>query len=278
MRAIDMHVHVPRQPGFPDTAVDAQLRRYFRIKKAPADVDEMASMYRDWDILGVVYSLATGDPGDTNDYIGEIVRRFPDQFVGFATVDPLGDGASVRELERAVRELGLRGLKLHPIHLGFFPNDTRVYPLYESCTALGVPVLFHSGFAASGAGAPGGGGLKLKYAAPIPGMDDVAADFPQLDVIMAHPAWPWVEEQIAVALHKPNVFIDLSGWAPRYIPQALISEANSRLQDKVLFGSDFPYMPPDRWLGEFDELPVLDEVRPKILLENARRVLKLGQR
>ena len=132
---------------------------------------------------------------------------------------------------------------------------------------LDVPVLFHSGFAGAGIGMPGGGGMKLKYAAPIPHIDDIAADFPGLTVIMAHPAWPWVEEQIAVALHKPNVYIDLSGWAPRYIPQQLIHEANTRLQDKVLFGSDFPYLPPDRWLSGLRPTRIRDEVRPKILLE-----------
>ena len=117
--------------------------------------------------------------------------------------------------------------------------------------------------------------MKLKYAAPIPHVDDIAADFPDLTIIMAHPAWPWVEEQIAVALHKPNVYLDLSGWAPRYIPQALIDETNTRLQDKVLFGSDFPYLPPDRWLSGFEQLDIRDDVRPKVLLENARRVLRL---
>ena len=122
---------------------------------------------------------------------------------------------------------------------------------------------------------PGGGGMKLKYAAPIPHVDDIAADFPDLTIIMAHPAWPWVEEQIAVALHKPNVYLDLSGWAPRYIPQALIDETNTRLQDKVLFGSDFPYLPPDRWLSGFDRLEIREDVRPKVLLENAKRVLNL---
>jgi predicted TIM-barrel fold metal-dependent hydrolase len=147
--------------------------------------------------------------------------------------------------------------------------------LYAKCSELGVPVLFHTGFGAAGAGLPGGGGLKLKHAAPIPGIDDVAADFPDLTVIMAHPAWPWVEEQIAVALHKPNVFLDLSGWAPKYIPEPIIRETNTRLRDKVLFGSDYPYMPPGRWLSEFEELPIRDEVRGKVLLDNARRALGL---
>ena len=181
--------------------------------------------------------------------------------------------AAVEEVERAVTDLGLRGLKLHPIHQAFHPNDERFYSLYRKCVDLGVPVLIHTGFAAAGLGMPGGGGLKLKYGAPIPGVDDVAADFPDLTIVMAHPAWPWVEEQIAVALHKPNVYIDLSGWAPRFIPEALVRETNTRLQDKVLFGSDFPYLTPDRWLKGFEGLPIDDEVRPKVLVENARRVL-----
>lgn len=279
MRAIDMHVHIPRQPGLPDMVIEDSLRNYFRLDDPPRLAEELYTRYSEWDILGVVFSVdaetVTGDRPDTNDYVAELVNAHPEQFIGFATVDPWKEDHAVAELERAVTELGLKGLKLHPIHQAFFPDDTRFYPLYEKCVELEIPVLFHSGFAAAGIGMPGGGGMKLKYSAPIPYMDDVAADFPGLTVIMAHPAWPWVEEQIAVALHKPNVYIDLSGWAPRYIPQALINETNTRLQDKVLFGSDFPYLPPDRWLAGFDQLEIREEVRPKILLENAKRILRL---
>lgn len=281
MRAIDMHVHVPRQPGLPEIEVESHLRSYFRVKSAPGDPAAMAATYRDLDVLGVIFSVdtetSTGEPPDTNDYVAGIARRYPEQFIGFASVDPWKGSDAVRELERSVTELGLRGLKLHPIHQAFTPNDTRFYPLYEKCAELGVPVLVHTGFAAAGAGTHGGGGLKLKHAAPIPGIDDVAADFPGLTVVMAHPAWPWIDQQIAVALHKPNVYMDLSGWAPKYIPETLVREADTRLRDKVLFGSDFPYLPPDRWLREFEDLPMRDEVRPKILLENARKVLGLNE-
>ena len=279
MQAIDMHVHPPRQPGLPEVEMDPHLRRYFRVKWVPQDADEMAAKYREWDILGVIFTVdsetSTGEPPDTNDYVAGIVRKYPEQFIGFAAVDPWKGKWAVDEVDRSVNELGLRGLKLHPVHQAFFPNDTRFYPLYEKCAELGVPVLVHTGFAGAGAGMPGGGGFKLKYSAPIPGIDDVAADFPELTIIMAHPAWPWVDEQIAVALHKPNVYIDLSGWAPRYIPPALVREANTRLRDKMLFGSDFPYLSPDRWLQEFEALEIRDDVRPKVLLENAKKVLGL---
>ena len=195
MRAIDMHVHVPRQPGLPEIEIEEHLRSYFRLKSAPEDADEMAATYRDLDLLGVIFSVdtetTTGEAPDSNDYVADIVRKYPEQFIGFATVDPWKGKAAVLEVERSVTELGLKGLKLHPIHQAFFPNDTRFYPLYQKCADLGAPVLLHSGFGAAGAGMPGGGGLKLKYAAPIPGIDDIAADFPDLTIIMAHPAWPW---------------------------------------------------------------------------------------
>jgi predicted TIM-barrel fold metal-dependent hydrolase len=93
---------------------------------------------------------------------------------------------------------------------------------------------------------------------------------------MAHPAWPWIDEQIAVALHKSNVYLDLSGWMPRFIPEPLIRETNTRLQDKVMFGSDYPFIQPDRWLHDFNNLEIREQVLPKVLIENARRVLKLA--
>ena len=259
--------------------IEEGLRAMFRMRDDPPDPDGMAKIYRDLDVLGVIFSVdsqsATGDVPDTNDYVAEISSSHPEQFIGFASVDPHKGEWAVEEVERSVRELGLKGLKLHPIHQAFFPSDEAFRPLFDKCEELGVPVLIHSGYAAAGAGTPGGGGFKLKYARPIPYVDDLAADHPDLTIIMAHPAWPWVDEQVAVALHKPNVYIDLSGWAPRYIPRELIREANTRLQNKVLFGSDYPYMPPSRWLQEFEELEMRDGPRQKILLDNAKRVLGL---
>ena len=279
MRAIDIHAHVPREPGLEEFGIEQGLRAMFRMREDPPDPDGMAKIYRDLDVLAVIFSVdsqtATGDVPDSNDYVAEIAARHPEQFIGFASVDPHKGEWAVQELERSVKELGLKGLKLHPIHQAFFPNDDAFRPLFDKCEELGVPVLIHSGYAAAGAGTPGGGGFRLKYARPIPYIDDLAADHPDLTIIMAHPAWPWVDEQVAVALHKPNVYIDLSGWAPRYIPRELIREANTRLQDKVLFGSDYPYMPPSRWLQEFEGLEMRDGPRQKILLDNAKRVLGL---
>ena len=280
MRAIDVHVHVPLEPGVSETWLDEEERRYFKAPPPPT-VEEMYQRYVDLDLFAVIFAVddetISGVKGSSNDWVASIVAKHPDRFMGFATVDPWKGRMALQEVERAVKELGLKGLKLHPTMQAFFPNDPKFYPLWEKCAELGIPALFHTGHSGRGSGLPGGGGLKLKYAEPIPYIDDVAADFPQLTIIMAHPGWPWQDEQLSVCLHKANVYIDLSGWAPKYFPQSLITYGGSLLQDKVLFGSDYPVLTPDRWLREFDAVvPWKQEVKQKALLENAKRVLKLG--
>jgi predicted TIM-barrel fold metal-dependent hydrolase len=278
MRAIDVHVHVPEPKGDPGAEERQQVASYFRASSLPQSPDEMYEKYKSLDLMGIIFSIdsetRSGDRYVGNDYVAGVVRKYPEQFIGFASVDPWKGAIAVQELERAVNELGLRGLKLMPITQAFFPNDERFYPLWEKCAELGVPALFHTGQTGIGAGTPGGGGLKLKYSQPLY-LDDVAADFPNLTIIMAHPAVPWQEEQLSVALHKANVYIDLSGWSPKYFRPVLIQYANTILQDKVLFGSDYPLIQPDRWLEDFERLDIKEEVRRKILLENARKLLKI---
>jgi predicted TIM-barrel fold metal-dependent hydrolase len=279
MRAIDIHTHVPNPPGSGSSATQEQMARYFGTNQR-GSIEEMYETFTQMDIFAVIFGVdaetTSGARYTGNDYTASIVQRYPDRFMGFASVDPHKGKAAVIEMERSVKELGLRGLKLHPISQAFFPNDIRFYPLWEKCAELGVPVLFHTGQTAVGAGLPGGGGLKLKYAQPIH-MDDVAADFPTLNIIMAHPGVPWQEEQLSIALHKPNVFIDLSGWSPKYFRPILVQYANSILQDKVLYGSDFPALTPERWLRDFEGLELKPEVRQKILLDNAKKLLKIEE-
>ena len=178
-------------------------------------------------------------------------------------------------MQRAITELGLIGAKFHPGIQGFYPNDKQFYPLYEKITELGVPALFHTGTNGLGAGTPGGMGVRLDYTRPI-FLDHVAADFPELTIIGAHPAWPWHDEMLAIIGHKSNVFMDLSGWSPKYVPKAIMDEARTRLQDRILFGSDYPFIMPQRWLADFDSLEGFSPVvRQKILHDNAARVLRL---
>jgi predicted TIM-barrel fold metal-dependent hydrolase len=134
-----------------------------------------------------------------------------------------------------------------------------------------LPVLFRTGHSGIGAGLPGGGGIRLKYGNPIH-IDDVAVHFPDLPIILAHPSFPWQDEAISVCLHKPTVYIDLSGWSPKYFSPT----PDTLLKTKVLFGSDYPLMTPDRWLADFEKIAIRHEVRPLILRQNAMRLLQLS--
>jgi predicted TIM-barrel fold metal-dependent hydrolase len=277
MKAIDIHVHFSTAEGRRKSGYygDA-LETYFKTKLEVLTEEEMAKVYQDLDIMGVL--LPTDDESVSgirpisHEYVAEMVRRFPDTFIGFAGVDPWKGKAAIEELERAVKELGLRGAKFQQAAQEFFPNERRFYPLWEKCVELKIPVLFHCGTTGLGAGMPGGLGIKLKYIDPLP-IDDVAADFPELTIICAHPAWPWTDMSIAIAIHKANVYVDLSGWSPKYFPPQLTRDVNSRLQNKALFGTDYPFIKPDRWLRDFEQLDLKPEVRQKVMLENAKRVL-----
>jgi predicted TIM-barrel fold metal-dependent hydrolase len=180
----------------------------------------------------------------------------------------------VREARRLIAEHGVRGFKFHPTAQGFFPNDPMAYPLYEVIAEARLPVVFHSGHSGIGTGMRGGGGLRLKYSNPIH-VDDVAVDFPDMPIIIAHPSWPWQDEALSVCLHKPNVYIDLSGWSPKYFAPQLVQYANTQLKQKVLFGSDFPLITPDRWMADFEKIDAKPEVRPLVLKDNAARLLGL---
>ena len=204
----------------------------------------------------------------------EAARANPDVLIPFGSVDPHKGKLAVREATELI-EAGVRGFKFHPNTQAFWPNDPAWFPLYDVIASAGLIALFHSGTTGIGAGMPGGGGVRLKYSNPM-AVDDVAAEFPGLDIILAHPSFPWQEEALAISVHKPNVYIDLSGWSPKYFPEILIQYINTRLRDKMLFGSDFPLITPDRWLADFEKLPIRDEVRPLVLKENAVRLLELG--
>lgn len=252
--------------------------RYFRTKIPVRTVDEMASEFANNDVFAILFAwdaeTATGLPAVTNEYIAEIVATHPDRFRGFASVDPHKGAEAVDELERAVRDLGLIGLKTQAGAQNFRPDDHAFYPLWEKASELEIPVLFHVGTTGLGAGTAGGMGVKLDNMRPIY-VDTVAADFPDLNIIAAHPAWPWQDEMIAVAVHKANIWIDLSGWSPRYFSESLVREMKTRLQDRVLFGTDYPFITYEKWISAFDELEITDEIREKILKLNAAKLLNL---
>jgi predicted TIM-barrel fold metal-dependent hydrolase len=277
--AIDVHVHLWEQQEDRDEQSDTVLataRDLFGTETGPSPtVEETVEYFRSRNMACVLLNVddetVTGRRGVTGADVVEAAVEHPDVLIPFASVDPWRGKAAIDEAE-ALISAGVRGFKFHPPCQAFFPNDERFYPLYEVIAAAELPALFHTGQTAIGANLPGGGGLKLKYANPIY-LDDVAADFPDMPIIMAHPSVPWQDEALAVALHKPQVYIDLSGWSPKYFPPQLVHYSNTLLKHKVLFGSDFPLLTPDRWLEEFERAPFRDEVRPLILKENAARLL-----
>jgi hypothetical protein len=280
--AIDMHVHLPTV-SFLDSAIRPfrePAEKFFKSKVAVTRMEDVAKHYQKLDVVGVLLAwdaeTATGLPPLTNDEIAGYVRAFPETFMGFASVDPWKGKRAVAEIERAVRELGLKGAKFHPGIQAFYPNDARFSELFAKVAELRVPALFHTGTNGLGAGIKGGMGLRLDYTRPIY-LDHLAADFPELTIIGAHPAWPWHEEMLAVVAHKANVFMDLSGWLPKYVPEAVMNEARKRLSDRILFGSDYPFILPERWLEDFDARPgFTPEVKRKILHDNAAALLGLS--
>lgn len=277
VQAIDVHVHMADAESLAASGRTAQMAKYFGTEVQVVELDELADRYRALRMQAVLLNttdeVATGRAPVPNDHLAAAVRRNPDVFYGFGVVDPWRGQAAVDEVRRCREELGLHGIgELHPGRQQFYPNDGRFSPIWAEAARLGMPVMFHSGMSGAGAGTPGGGGVKLKYCQPML-LDDVAADFPELTVICAHPSWPWQSEGLAVAGHKGNVYLDLSGWSPRYFPPELVQRVNTLLQDKVLFGSDWPMLTAERWQRDFDQLEVKPEVRRKVLLDNARRML-----
>ncbi len=282
VRAIDVHVH----PGCMEMAEASGKYAETAVKYFGLDpetllmgIEETAKEYSDLDMMAVLIAwdaeANTGLPRLTNDFVANAVKEYPEVFRGLACVDPWRGKMALAEVERAIGELGLKGVKFQQSAQAFYPDDTRFYPLWEKICELGVPVMFHMGTTGFGAYAPGGHGIKLGYSRPIPHVDNIAADFPDLTIICAHPGWPWTEEVLAIGMHKTNVFMDLSGWSPKRIPESVIQNANRGLSDRFMFGTDYPVLRPAYWVEKFEESGFSEEVRPKILLENAKRILKL---
>ncbi|MEV4350172.1 amidohydrolase family protein [Actinoplanes sp. NPDC049596] len=284
LTAIDVHTHAEVGPGG-HLSLGPELlgasAAYFKAQgRRHPSIDEMAAYYRERRMAAVVFTVdaehLTGHPRIRNEEVAAGCAAHPDVLIPFASIDPHKGRAGVREARRLVADHGVRGFKFHPSLQGFDPSGRLAYPLYEAIEELGVPALFHTGQTGIGAGVRGGGGIRLKYSDPML-VDDVAVDFPDLRIILAHPSFPWQDEALAVATHKEHVHIDLSGWSPKYFPPQLVRYANSLLQDKVLFGSDYPVITPDRWLADFGELDIKPAVRPKILKNNAARLLGLTE-
>jgi uncharacterized protein len=279
LRAIDFHVHLPT-PDWLDGSMAGYVEAaeaYFRSKVERQPLDRLAASYRELGVKAVLLAwdaeTATGRPRVPNETVAAACRDFPDAFTGLGSVDPHKGEAAVAEVGR-IADLGLRGVKFHPSLQAFAPDDPAYWPIFAACERLGLLALFHTGTSGIGARQPGGQGIRIDYAHPLK-LDSVAAAHPGLTVVAAHFGWPWHMDLIAMALHKTNVYIDISGWSPRRIPAEVIRELRGRLADQFVWGSDFPFISPQRCLAEIDELDLPAEVADKVLHGNAARILSL---
>jgi len=278
-RAIDFHVHLPT-PDWLDGSMAGYVEAaeaYFRSSVTRQSLGELADLYRGLEVTAVLLAwdaeTATGRPRVPNETIAAACRDYPDVFTGLGSVDPHKGEAAVAEVEN-IAALGLRGVKFHPSLQAFAPDDPRYWPIFAACERLGLLALFHTGTSGIGARQPGGQGIRIDLAHPIK-LDPVAAAHPELTVVAAHFGWPWHMDLIAIALHKTNVYIDISGWAPRRIPAEVIRELRGRLSGQFLWGSDYPFIAPGRCLAELEDLDLPDEVMRAVLHDNAARVLGL---
>ncbi len=279
MRIIDLHCY----PGTKEWIacqgpyVEA-LAKYWKRDWSARPEDEVV---REFEGAGVEACLVALDLESTiktrpagNDYVHAMWKRHPKRIIQcWGALDPFKKDV-LEEARKAVHQYGFIGFHFHPIMQHFAVDDPRARPMFEAIDSLDAAVMVDVGTTGMGAGMPGGHGAIIRHAHPA-SIDKLAADFPKLKIIMAHPGWPWVDETTAVALHKGNVYWEMSGWAPKYFPGNLKVDMRGRLQDKIMFGSDYPSMSYERILREWHELGYRDEVMAKIFHKNAERILHL---
>lgn len=282
IEAIDVHVHI-EQGAHGETSLPADLAdaaaAYFKNGGLQPNLDAVAAYYRERRMAAVVFTVDSttnlGHPPISSAEIAAGAARNNDVLIPFGSVDPRRGAAAVDQARALIEDHGVRGFKFHPTVQGFDPSDKQYYPLFAELERAGVVALFHTGQTGIGAGMPGGRGLRLALSNPML-LDGLAADFGELQIVMAHPSVPWQDEALSVATHKHNTWIDLSGWSPKYFPESLVRAAGTYLKNRVLFGSDYPVLSPDRWLRDIEQTALKPEALPGILKGNAVRLLGLG--
>ncbi|MFQ6015937.1 MAG: amidohydrolase family protein [Anaerolineae bacterium] len=283
---IDFRIRIPPRRQFPQgEAAMAEMpgfvQRYQALYKEAlqtnwGDEDLLAAMEAAGITRGVLQAeFEFGDYRALNWAVQEMAQRYPDHFIGYCTVDPAADDDMVAVVSEAVEEHGMRGVNLQPWAYRVKANDRRFYPLYARCAELGLPVTVHTGVNFST-------DRSIDFGRPLY-LDQVACDFPELVLVANHGGWPWVAEMMAVAWKHPQVYVEIGGIAPKYLAlpgsgwETLMQFANSVLQDQVLFATDWPLIPFDRAVCEFNQLPLKESVKEKILYKNAARLLGLNE-
>jgi len=276
MRAIDVHVH-PSTRG-----LDTHACKYFKrnLHDVPQTEEKFADLYIQQDVKALLIgwhpSTVPGGKRNSNEHVIDLANNYPNAFAGIlASLDT--SAPNLDEVSRYAQELlqnpSVKGFKFHPPDQGFYPSDKRYYGIWEVLQAGAKPVMFHVGFTVLGANTDGGSGIGLDYGRPIH-LDTLARDFPRMKIIAAHPGWPWQEELIGILTHKKNVYVDTSGYLAEQLPEVFLRAIRGRLQDKALFGTDFPYVDLAQALASFEKLGLKDGVKEKIFFGNAKALFK----
>ena len=277
MKAIDVHVH-PSTRG-----LDHHACGYFRRNLAdiPQTAESFAELYVRNDVRALLigWHPSTVNEGsrNSNEHVLDLVVKHPNAFLGIlASLDTNAADltAVARDAAELVQNPAVKGFKFHPPDQGFYPNDKRFYDIWEVIQASGKPALFHVGFTVLGANTDGGSGIALDYGRPIH-LDMLARDFPKMKIIAAHPGWPWEQELIGVVTHKKNLFVDTSGYLAEQLPEVFLKAIGGRLQDKALFGTDFPYVDLEKAFISFNKMNFKPAVQNKLLFANTQQLFDL---
>src|SRR5882724_4628329 len=277
MRAIDVHVH-PSTRG-----LDCDACAYFRreLSEVPTTEEKFAELFitRQVKALLIGWHPSTVKEGtrNSNEHVIDLVTKYPDAFaVVLASLDVRSQPMAelVRRAEALLKNPAVKGFKFHPPDQNFYPNDRKHYELWELLEAGQKPLMFHTGFTVLGANQDGGKGIGLDCGRPIH-LDTLARDFPRMKIIAAHPGWPWQEELIGVVTHKKNIYVDTSGYLAEQLPEIFLKAIGGQLQDRALFGTDFPYVDLKKALVSFDKVDFKDTAKEKILFSNAQGLFNI---
>jgi predicted TIM-barrel fold metal-dependent hydrolase len=279
MRRIDLHCYPNTQKWIDCQGPYVQpLADYWKRDWSAKKEEDVIQDFMDGGVEAVLVALdlstTVNTPPCDNDYVAAMRDRHDCIIQAWGAVEPAMGQVAIDEAKHAINDLGMLGFHFHPIMQHFSVDDTRYYPLMEEISAMGVPVMIDVGMTGMGAGTPGGMGAKTRNAHPS-SVDNLAADFPNLTIIMAHPGYPWIDETTTVALHKGNVYWEMSGWGPKYLPDSIKRDMRTRLRDKMMFGSDYPSIPYERLHREWSEMGFSEEVLEGFYSGNAERVLGL---
>jgi uncharacterized protein len=280
VRILDCHSHYGTRKGylFRTPEALASQKRIWKTDVVYHTEEEMADYLRTHGVraildMGFPSRLPIPEMREMHDYAFDVQRRFPDAIFGnWIGIDPRNGAAGVEEFRRCLEHgSGFVGLGIHGPNFGGIPaSDPAWEPYLKLSLEYRRPVLIHTGLTGISQGTRGGGGLVIEHCHPRH-VDIVAARYPDLDVLAGRPAYPWQDEMIAVLLHKANVYYELHGWSPKYVSDALKKEIRGRLQDRIMFGCDYPVLRYEKIIGDWRSLGLSDEVLEKVFHRNAER-------